>query len=151
LNQRVFEVLAAGGLLLTDRLSPESGLELLFQDKRHLALFDSVEHLHGLIDEFLKHRDTAEGTAAAGHAEYRRRDQPIQKIDDLFTMLNGRGPAEYEAKLDRRSELPHQPSEELLSRIAVYELIQDLHRLNSRLRILFWPDLERQACDAVDL
>ena len=45
LNMRVFEVLSAGGFLLTDRLSPQAGLELLLRPGHDCETYGDAEEL----------------------------------------------------------------------------------------------------------
>ena len=108
LNLRNFEILAANGFLVADRLSPESGLELLFQDRRHLALFDSVDHLHELITYYLAHPQEAAAIAAQGHAQYLLHHTPARKIQQLREALAGRITPEYSLDLDLRTRLPQE-------------------------------------------
>ncbi len=65
LNMRVFEALCSGSLLLTDRLGPESGLDGLFEDRKHLVLYDE-HNLEELVSHYLKHEAERESIAAAG-------------------------------------------------------------------------------------
>ena len=150
LNLRVMEVLAAGGFLLTDRLSPEAGLEMLLQDRQHLAIFDSPEQAIELSRYYLAHPEEAQVMARAGHAEYMRRHRPEQKVADLRAIMRGEPPADYAVR-DARSDLPADSAEGLFDRIAVYEFLQTLHRLNAAPAVLFLPGLERLAADTVDL
>ena len=70
LNMRVFETLGAGGFLLTDRLSPQSGLERLFRDGAHLALYDSPDDLIAKIEYYLDRPDEAAEIARRGQQHY---------------------------------------------------------------------------------
>ncbi|MBK35703.1 MAG: hypothetical protein CME26_09275 [Gemmatimonadetes bacterium] len=65
LNMRVFEALCSGSLLLTDRLGPDSGLESLFEDGNHLALYYE-ENLESIVRHFLANEEERERVAAAG-------------------------------------------------------------------------------------
>ncbi|MEC4816814.1 MAG: glycosyltransferase, partial [Scytonema sp. PMC 1069.18] len=66
-NRRVFEVLMAGGFLLTDRLTPQSGLFHLFQEGIHLECYGNEGELLEKINFYLKNPDKAEQIALAGH------------------------------------------------------------------------------------
>ena len=90
-NQRFFEVAAAGGLLLADRLKPESGLELLFQDRRDFRAFDSPEDLAELIGYYLCHPEEALAMATAGHAQYMKSSRPEPEIQSLMNLLEDPG------------------------------------------------------------
>ena len=46
INLRVFEVLSAGGFLITDDISPQAGKDLIFKNGEHLVLFkDYFEYI----------------------------------------------------------------------------------------------------------
>lgn len=67
LNRRVFEAMCSGSLLLTDRLPEASGLESLFTDKEHLALYDDA-NVEEIARYYLDHEAERESIAAAGRA-----------------------------------------------------------------------------------
>ncbi len=67
LNRRVFEVLCTGSLLLTDRLPAESGMEMLFKDREHLAIYED-ENLEDLAAYYLNNEVEREEIAARGRA-----------------------------------------------------------------------------------
>jgi len=69
INMRVFEALSCGGLLLTDRLKQEVGLEEIFEDKKHLVLYDNGNDLLEKIDYYLEHETEREEIALTGHRE----------------------------------------------------------------------------------
>jgi hypothetical protein len=151
LNLRVFEVLAAGGFLLTDRLPPESGLEILFQEQRHLVTFGGTDQLLDQIRYYLAHPQAAQAIAAAGHEQYLRQHRPTHKIEDLMNLLAGRVRPEYDVRLDPRTALPPDTQDGLAVRLHLYEMIQEAHRVCVDNRLLFWSGLERAACDVLDL
>jgi glycosyltransferase involved in cell wall biosynthesis len=70
LNMRVFEAMASGSMLLTDR-APGSGLTDMFQDGQHLALYDD-DNLEEKVAYYLAHEDEREAIAMAGRAEVLR-------------------------------------------------------------------------------
>ncbi len=151
LNLRHFEVLAAGGFLLTERLSPESGLSLLLEDRRQMAVFDNAVQLAELIRHYLANPAAAAEIAAAGQAEYMRFHRPAVKVQQMFDVLKDKTPDALDLRHDRRTALPAQDIESLRARVALYEFLQELHRTNLRLEVLFLPGTERQATDAIDL
>lgn len=65
LNMRVFEALATGSLLLTDRLAPEAGLEALFRDRVHLVCYGE-DDLEDLARHYLAHPDERQAIGRAG-------------------------------------------------------------------------------------
>ena len=64
-NMRVFEALACGRPLLTDRLDAECGLQELFTDGEHVILYDDAT-LEETARRWLADPEAAEGIGAAG-------------------------------------------------------------------------------------
>lgn len=64
-NQRVFDVPAAGAFLLTDR---RAQLELLFEPGREVAVYGSPDEVPELLERYLADRPARERLAAAGRA-----------------------------------------------------------------------------------
>jgi len=69
LNFRIFEAMACGSLLITDRPRPEVGLEEFFQDGKHLILYNNEKDLIEKVDYYLKHEKEREEIALAGYKE----------------------------------------------------------------------------------
>ncbi len=67
LNMRVFEALCSGSLLVTDE-APGSGLTELFQDGKHLAVYNDSSLLD-TIQYYLDHSEERERIAKAGRQE----------------------------------------------------------------------------------
>ncbi|MBI2104138.1 MAG: glycosyltransferase [Candidatus Omnitrophica bacterium] len=65
-NMRVFEVLAAGTLLLTNALRGDPFRRLGLEDRKHLALYRSPEELFRLLDEWLGRAEERQRVARAG-------------------------------------------------------------------------------------
>jgi GT2 family glycosyltransferase/2-polyprenyl-3-methyl-5-hydroxy-6-metoxy-1,4-benzoquinol methylase len=65
LNMRVFEALATGSCLLTDRLAPEAGLGELFQDRVHLVAYGE-DDLEALARHYLEHPEERRAIGRAG-------------------------------------------------------------------------------------
>jgi FkbM family methyltransferase len=67
LNLRVFETLAGGAMLLTDRLAPASGLDDILAEGREKISYDHADDLVAKARHFLAHPDEARAIGAAGH------------------------------------------------------------------------------------
>lgn len=134
-NLRVMEVLAAGGCLLTDRLSPQSGLDLLFEEGVHYIGFDGYDELAEKIRYYLDHPDQALAIARAGHQVFLEEHHPDCKRELLSRLLRtGDLDPRYRASLDPRCE--HSKPEsmaDLEARVTLYEYVQELHRLSDSL------------------
>lgn len=154
LNLRIFEVLSSGGFLLTDRLSPQSGLGLLFNDGEHLVCFKDEKDLLDKIKYFLKHPDEAKEIARNGYEAYRRNHTPEKKIVELMDyVFKGVENPLYDVKNDKRSAyIQNNSSEDLMKRVALYEFFQELHLNKHAPSVMLWPGVNAMlACDLVDL
>ncbi|MGB3655537.1 MAG: glycosyltransferase [Rivularia sp. (in: cyanobacteria)] len=154
-NRRIFEVLMAGGFLLTDRLSPQSGLFSLFQEGVHLECYGNEDELLQKIDFYLNNPDKAEQIAAAGH----------QKLIDCYSqqaiwqklyryVLHGEIEAPFRLEHDKRVLHidPTRNEKAFDTRLKIYELLQEIHRLNSRIKLLYWKGANKQLLsDLADL
>jgi hypothetical protein len=154
LNQRVLEVLAAGGCLLTDRLAPQAGLELLFEPQRHLGLYDGPADLVLQAQALMADPAKAAAIAAAGLAHYREtysRDAVMAEFQALLEGRGGRPP--HALNRDPRGAKPAGAKPDPLERrLALYEGLQELHRLMPGLSVLFAGDADiDQVSDAIDL
>lgn len=149
INMRVFEVLAAGGCLVTDRLSPQAGLEEIFEDGKHLASYTEEAELISLLRRLLANPLLALSLAEEGHRAYWQNHAPeIRKEQMLAFALNGREPGII-------STNQRAPNLELdvMTRAGIYEQLQEIHRkLLTPTPFLVDPDLpEILAEDAADL
>lgn len=154
LNLRVFEVISAGGFLLTDRLSRESGLDRCFKDGKHFVSFENEADLLEKIRFYTTHPEKAAAIARSGYAHYKQHHTPEKKIAELMGCLfEGKENPLYEIRQDKRTNIIQPRSTaELGHRIAIYEFLQDLHQAPPMLSVLFWPDIDaRIISDAVDL
>jgi len=85
-SMRVYEVLAAGTLLLTNDLAPGALEAVGLRNREHLVIYRSPTELFRLIDYYLKHDEERQQIAAAGQAivlskhTYRHRAQHIFNI-----------------------------------------------------------------------
>ncbi|MBW2121472.1 MAG: glycosyltransferase [Deltaproteobacteria bacterium] len=85
LNMRVFEVLASGSLLLTDR-ARGSGLEDLFQDRVHLVIYED-ESLEDIAGYYLDHEEEREAIAARGRREVLMRHTYDHRVREIINRL----------------------------------------------------------------
>ena len=154
LNLRIFEVLSSGGFLLTDRLSKESGLDILFKDGEHLVCFNDEKDLLDKIQYFLKNSDEARAIARNGYEEFKRNHTPEKKIKELMDVIfDGKQNPLYDIQKEKRSVyVKSDSSTELMARVAIYEFFQEMHLKEKTQSILFWPGVDgKLACDVIDL
>ncbi|MBI5409986.1 MAG: glycosyltransferase [Nitrospirae bacterium] len=88
LNQRVFEVLGTGSLLLTNRLSRDTGMEDLFKDRHHLVLYDNEQELVELIHYYLEHEDEREKIALAGYKEALSKHTYDKRVEEIIRVVS---------------------------------------------------------------
>ena len=69
LNFRIFEVLSCGTFLITDRIG--NGLQDLFGDGKHLAMYDNPRELEDKVSYYLTHDREREEIASNGQKEVR--------------------------------------------------------------------------------
>jgi glycosyltransferase involved in cell wall biosynthesis len=98
LNMRVFETMAAGSMLLTDA-APGSGLDEMFDDGRHLVLYDD-DTLEEKVAYYLAHDDEREAIARAGQAEVLRWHTYDHRAATLIDCVFGDAGAATFARVD---------------------------------------------------
>lgn len=89
LNFRIMEVLAAGGCLLTDRLGPDSGLDLLLTEGEHYLAYSTAAEAAEQIRWLQAHPERRLAIAQAGFAHFWGTFSPEQQSQALLAALNG--------------------------------------------------------------
>ena len=154
LNLRVFEVLSSGGFLLTDKLSKQAGLELLFEDNKHLALFRNKSELSHKLAFFLNSPQAAKEIASKGCEAFWQNHRPEINIQRVIDYIDGKDIEPiYKIEAEKRSiYISSNNLEELHERISVYEYLQEIHLKQSSIKGVFWPKVDSKLiCDLVDL
>ena len=140
LNMRVFEVLSAGGFLLTDRLSPQAGLELLLRPGHDCETYGYAEELLDKIAFYRRSPAAALRIAEQGAAPYRTEHLAEHRIRVLHEwMLDGRLPHLFNPRHDLRLAASQAAARQLELRITIYEMLQELQQLQSGLSVLVSP------------
>ena len=151
-NLRNLEVLAAGGLLMTDRLGAESGQSILLEDRHHCVMFDSPAECAELLRYYLARPEEAGAIARAGKAHYLHYHSPAIKRRQLFDLLDHHIPAGFDLRDDRRWRLFPDAWEDLDRRIRAYEDLQEIHRQKCKpFDFEFSEGMKLFAADASDL
>lgn len=128
LNLRIFEILAAGAVLLTDALSPASGFDTLWQENRDVLVYRSAEDLVEKARTLAAEPQLADRIGGRGAAwfdahflEERRRA--------LFRSLvcDGAAPEPFQLPEPRTSVAV--PANFLDRAVAAYEQLQETHRV----------------------
>ncbi|MGQ0627566.1 MAG: glycosyltransferase [Phycisphaerales bacterium] len=152
-NLRVFETMAAGGTLVTDRLTPESGLDKLFKEGTDLVTFGHPSELPGIIERLAQSPQEAVRIARSGTERYRALHTPHHRRRQLFDLLrNGQEEPAFSLHAPVRPPGATPMGDILELRIGLYELVQELHRMSAELHLLYWPSIDtRFATDMLDL
>ena len=87
LNMRVFEALASGSMLLTNE-AHGSGLEDLFEDRKHLAIYRSENEIIELADYYLKNDDEREEIASEGMRKTLNEHTYGHRVKDMIKTLS---------------------------------------------------------------
>ena len=132
-NMRNFEIISAEGFLLSERLSDETGMNLILEEGRDYEAFSDLQELIDKIKYFsinstLSYRQTS----YQKYLELLSTDQSILRLQEL---LQGQDISDiFTAKSIKR--IQYFSSDKLsLARIQLYELIQNIHRVWDKLII----------------
>ena len=86
LNMRVFEALCSGSFLITDP-APNSGLEELFENKKHLVLYED-ENIEKTIAYYLENKLERERIASEGRKEVLASHTYKHRTESMIQVLN---------------------------------------------------------------
>ncbi|MBC8283132.1 MAG: glycosyltransferase, partial [Nitrospinae bacterium] len=86
LNMRVFEALCSGSMLITDH-AEGSGLEEMFEDKKHLVFYDD-ESIEEKISYYLENDKERQSIAEQGRQEILENHTYLHRANDLINILN---------------------------------------------------------------
>jgi predicted O-linked N-acetylglucosamine transferase (SPINDLY family)/glycosyltransferase involved in cell wall biosynthesis len=133
LNLRVFEALAAGGFLLTDRLGKSSGLEGLFTPGEDLEVWSSKDELVEKIQYYLSNPAEAFRIRRTGQKKLLDLHSPEVKIREFWDLvLHGKENPAYSLESERGA-IPRISAKPVMELLPAYEFFQELHRNRSRL------------------
>jgi hypothetical protein len=153
LNMRVFEVLSAGGFLLTDRLSTQAGLELLLRPGEDCETYGDTAELLDKITFYRRSPSAALRIAERGATTYQRQHLAEHRIKLLLDwILDGRLPDVFNPRHDLRTTISQAAAGQLALRVAIYEMLQEQQRVQPNLSVLVpseWP--VASAMDMADL
>ncbi len=140
LNLRTFEILAAGALLLTDRLAPDSGFDQLLADGRECVLYGSEAELTERAAHWLRHPREAQALAAAGQ-DWFRRTLGAERRRELFrtVALDGAAPEPFLLTEAAAPAVSFADTDQLLAATMVYEGVQELHRTQEQVTVALDP------------
>lgn len=153
INLRNFEITSAGGFLLTDKLSPQSGFNTLFKTGLDCDTYASRAELLEKIAFYLENPSEAVNKARLAHRNFLDNLQPDHRINNLLTwVFNGELPVQYLASSESRFSVSRDHSHLLETRLEIYEQIQELIRVKDSVNLFLDDDCPVIiAIDLVDL
>lgn len=149
LNLRVFEILASGAALLTDRLAPESGLLELFDHGRELITYGSAEELAERAAHALAHPQETAAIGAAGAAWFDKHfNAPRRRAAFQELLSNGTPVPEFAGPVFSAPRVYFGgDTSRLLQTMMVYEGVQELHRTEEKVRVVLTPGVSDEIVD----
>ena len=148
-NARLFDIPAAGGCLLTDRLSPLAGLGQYYNEGEHYLAFDDLAELRQKVDQILTHPDIALSIAAQAQARYATLFEPDIVRAQFWAIVNeGRAHAPYDLRIEPRfaGAVPSSLAR-IQSDLAIYQVIQECQRVEETPEVLLLPGLSPSIAD----
>lgn len=142
-TMRFFEVLSAGGCLLTDRIAEASGCSEYFKDGEDIIFYDGENDLVEKTKYYLAQPDLCLKIARSGHTKYKQHFSEAKRKERFleFAFSNddvARSIAEKDKALDSRSTNVTAETTALLpARILAYEQIQELQRIDAIRHVAF--------------
>jgi tetratricopeptide (TPR) repeat protein len=142
LDVPAFEILAAGAVLVADRLGLGAGLEELLEDGKEMITYGDMTELAGVVQELLER--PADG-GAIGEAGARWFDlnlsENVRRDSFRRVVLDGVQPKQFEfSTLIRPSAFQPESLDRVHQSLGVYQLLQKLHAERERVRILIDKD-----------
>lgn len=89
-NMRMFEIMASGTLLITNRLSHDELEQLGLRDGEHLVCYDRPAHLFELIDTHLKHDEAREAIAQRGMEHVLGHHTYVHRLTQILSLAEQR-------------------------------------------------------------
>lgn len=84
ITRRIFEAMACGKMVLTDRLSYDTHIHDIFKDNIDLVYYDSYEDLRRKIDHYLFNATEREKIAASGKKVVLKGHTQVSRVDTLL-------------------------------------------------------------------
>ena len=149
LNLRNFEILASEGFLLTDKLSEESGIDLLLEAGKEYEFFTNKEDLVDKINYYSKHTQEAKKIRQQGYLRYCQEYQPKHLLNYLNQLIHGQT-LEKRFTVNSIKRIQYYSGQRQISngRIHLYQYIQDIHRQWESVEI--WLDAQMRLASLLD-
>jgi len=89
INMRVFEVMACGCFLLTNKIK-DNGFDELFIDKKHLVTYKNNKEMIELIDYYLKNKEERERIAEDGYRLTIEKHTYLHRAKEMVDIIKNR-------------------------------------------------------------
>jgi hypothetical protein len=150
INIRNFEVLGAGGFLLTDALPGVTGFAQMFQPGEACDVYASEEEMLSKVAFYRSNPEAAIRIARNGTGLFRATLAPEIALSTFKRLVFEQ--AEFSSHLPPDPRCRHPVGNHLAARLAAYETIQELHRTQLTVRVLADPSSAAYvASDLIDL
>jgi len=87
ITRRIFEGMGCKRMVLTDRISKDTGLEDLFVDREDIVYYDSPEHAVELIEYYLKNDSERERIAENGYLKVMEGHTSLHRADQISQFI----------------------------------------------------------------
>ncbi len=140
INMRIFEASSTGAMILTDRLSPQHGLEKFYKDGESMVTYGSEAELVEKARYYIQHPQEAMQIGLRGKEVYEKHFTTQARRDAFMAIVQG-GAANPEFLLADEPRCRLKPAaneaelKALFTRIAFYEWLQERHRVDERLSV----------------
>ncbi|MDW8328177.1 MAG: FkbM family methyltransferase, partial [Anaerolineales bacterium] len=153
ISLRNLEIVASGGFLLTDQLSPQSGFNYLLTPGQECDVYTSRKQLLEKISHYLEYPEQAINMARKTYDKFFDQLHPSHRINELYRwVFEGDESSRFLKNYDSRMAISRQYADLLESRITIYEQIQELHKLQENISVIIGDNCPLVfAIDLVDL
>ena len=147
LNMRCYEVIASGGLLLSDRLHAETGWDEIVEEGKHYVAFDSIDDLIDKCKALLNDPQMVRTISKAGVEHYYSEIGLEPVLERLYKVIFLGESDDLLTIRDRRIK-PHlldgmRDNDILLQRVELYEALQEFSSHLEQCKILLLPSVSR--------
>lgn len=84
ITRRIFEAMACGRMVLTDRLSYDTHIHDIFKDNLEIVYYDDYEDMKRKLDHYLFNGSEREKIAAAGRKAVMKGHTQVQRVDTIL-------------------------------------------------------------------
>ncbi len=152
-NLRFFEVPAAGGFLLTDRLSDLAGVGTFYREGEHYAAYGDFDELCAKLDLYLNDPQAAFLISQRGQQQFMANLTRAETVARFWRVVEtGTDEPNFALALEPRLRRSVTSLDEVLTHLDVYQDLQEINRTAETPNVLLLPGASsRIAADSADL